>query len=229
MQNRFRRMVLVATAGAVGLGGLSGCQTLGNRERGAIIGAAGGAVVGGAVGTKNGGVARGAIVGAVIGGAAGAIIGHQMDQQAKELEQNIPGAIVERVGEGIAVTFQSGILYDFDSSVLRPEARENLANLAASLDKYPGTNLLIAGHTDSVGTNSYNQTLSQRRAQAAASYLSAQGVSAARINAVGMGENEPKVSNDTETGRAQNRRVEVAIYASEAMRADARRQAGGNR
>ena len=229
MQTRLRQLVLATTAGALALGSATACASLGNRERGAISGAAGGAIIGGAIGTKNGGVARGAIIGAVVGGAAGAIIGHQMDQQAKELEQNIPGAIVERVGEGIAVTFQSGILYDFDSSVLRPEARENLANLASSLDKYPGTQLLIAGHTDSVGTDSYNQRLSEQRARAAASFLSAQGVTATRIQTRGMGESEPKVANDTDTGRAQNRRVEVAIYASEEMRAQARRQAGGRR
>ena len=229
MQTRFRQMVLVATAGALSLGSATGCASLGQRERGAIIGAAGGAVVGGAVGTKNGGVARGAIIGAVVGGAAGAIIGHQMDQQAKELEQNIPGAIVERVGEGIAVTFPSGILYDFDSSVLKADARENLSNLAASLDKYPGTNLLIAGHTDSVGTSSYNQRLSEQRAAAAARFLTAQGVAASRINPVGMGEGEPKVANDTDAGRAQNRRVEVAIYASDALQAQAKRQAGSRR
>ena len=229
MQTRLRQLVLATTAGALALGSTTACASLGNRERGAISGAAGGAIIGGAIGTKNGGVARGAIIGAVVGGAAGAIIGHQMDQQAKELEQNIPGAIVERVGEGIAVTFQSGILYGFDSAELTPAARENLANLASSLDKYPNTNLLIAGHTDNVGTDAYNQRLSEQRAAAAARYLSAQGVTAARIQTRGMGEAEPKVSNDDEAGRAQNRRVEVAIYASDELRAQAKRQAGGRR
>ncbi|HEX5581296.1 MAG TPA: OmpA family protein [Gemmatimonadaceae bacterium] len=221
-----RKVILAATAAAFGVGGLTGCQSLSNKERGAIIGAATGGAVGAAVGSKNGGVARGAIIGAAVGGAAGAIIGHQMDQQAKELEQNIPGAIVERVGEGIEVTFQSGLLYDFDSSDLKPEARTNLQNLARSLDRYPNTNLLIAGHTDSVGTDSYNQTLSERRARAAAAYLVSQGVASSRIRTVGMGEREPEASNDTAAGRAQNRRVEVAIYADDQLKAQAKRQAG---
>ncbi|HEY0971625.1 MAG TPA: OmpA family protein [Gemmatimonadales bacterium] len=221
-----RKVIFVATAATFGVGGLTGCQSLSNKERGAIIGAATGGAVGAAVGSKNGGVARGAIIGAAVGGAAGAIIGHQMDQQAKELEQNIPGAIVERVGEGIEVTFQSGLLYDFDSSDLKADARANLRNLASSLDRYPNTNLLIAGHTDSVGTESYNQSLSERRARAAAAFLVSQGVDASRIRTVGMGESEPEASNDTAAGRAQNRRVEVAIYADEALKAKARREAG---
>ena len=221
-----RRAILVATAAAFGVVGLGGCVSLENRERGAIFGAATGGAIGAAVGSRNGGTARGAIIGAAVGGAAGAIIGHQMDQQAKELEQNIPGAIVERVGEGIEVTFQSGLLYDFDSAELKADARQNLRNLAASLDRYPDTELLVAGHTDSVGTASYNQTLSERRARAAADFLVSQGVDYRRLRTVGMGESEPEASNDTEPGRAQNRRVEVAIFASERLKADARRQAG---
>lgn len=200
-----------------------------NRERGAAIGAGAGAVVGGVIGKHNGSTAKGAIIGAVVGGAAGAIIGHQMDQQAKELEQNIPGAVVERVGEGIQVTFASGLLFDFDSDRVRSDAGANLRTLAQSLGKYPDSNLLIVGHTDSVGTDSYNQRLSEQRAAAAASYLRAQGVASSRIQTRGMGEAEPKVSNDTDTGRAQNRRVEVAIYASEELQAQARRQAGARR
>ena len=219
-------MILAATAAAFGVGGLTGCASLDNKERGAIIGAATGGAVGAAVGSKPGGGARGAIIGAAVGGAAGAIIGHQMDQQAKELEQNVPGAIVERVGEGIEVTFQSGLLFDFDSAVLKSTAQENLRNLAASLDKYPNTSLLIAGHTDSKGTDEYNQQLSERRSRAAADYLVAQGVSASRLRTVGMGESEPEASNDTAAGQAQNRRVEVAIYADETLREQAKRQAG---
>lgn len=156
--------------------------------------------------------------GAAIGAAAGAVIGHQMDQQAKELQQNIPGATVSRVGEGIAVTFASGLLFDFDSDIVRADAAQNLRSLAASLEKYPNTDLLIVGHTDAVGTSDYNQALSQRRATAAADYLAAQGVATARLRAVGRGETEPIASNDTEAGRQLNRRVEIAIYASAAAR-----------
>ena len=203
---------------------LGACASLNNKEKGGIIGAAGGAVAGGAIGKANGSTAKGAILGAVVGGAAGMIIGHQMDKQAAELKQNIPGAIVERVGEGIQVTFASGLLFDFDSDVVRSEARTNLRNLAASLDKYPGSELLIVGHTDSVGTDAYNLTLSERRAQAAAAYLAAQGVDRARLSSRGLGETEPVAPNDSDAGRSKNRRVEVAIYAGEAQRAAAKRQ-----
>jgi len=193
---------------------LTACASLSRKEKGAAIGAAAGGVVGGVIGNQTGSTARGAIIGAVVGGAAGAIIGHQMDQQAKELQQNIPGATVTRVGEGIAVTFASGLLYDFDSDVVRADAGQNLRALAASLEKYPNTDLLIVGHTDAVGTSEYNQALSERRATAAANYLEAQGVAAGRLRAVGRGETEPIAGNDTEAGRQLNRRVEIAIYSS---------------
>jgi len=225
MTNSVRgRISILAVSGAALA--LAGCASLNNKEKGGIIGATGGAVIGGAIGKANGSTAKGAILGATIGGAAGMIIGHRMDKQAAELEQNIPGAIVERVGEGIQVTFESGLLFDFDSDQVRPEARTNLRNLAASLAKYPGSELLIAGHTDSVGTDAYNLALSERRAGSAASYLVAQGVDRARITPRGLGEAEPVAPNATEAGRSRNRRVEVAIYASEALRAQARRQAG---
>lgn len=197
---------------------VSGCASLSNKEKGAGIGAAAGAAIGGAIGHSNGSTARGAILGAVVGGAAGAIIGHQMDQQAKELEVAIPGATVERVGEGIQVTFASGLLFDFDSDVVLPGAAENLTRLAASLEKYPNTEVLIVGHTDSVGSESYNQALSARRASSAAIYLASRDVARARIRESGRGEAEPVASNDTESGRALNRRIEVAIFASDKAR-----------
>jgi len=197
---------------------LSGCAGMSQKQRGAVIGAGAGAAVGGVIGNATGSTARGAIIGAVVGGAAGAIIGHQMDQQAKELEQKIPGATVSRVGEGIAVTFPSGILFPFNSTEILPDGRSNLQQLASSLTEYPNSDILIVGHADSVGTDAYNLDLSQRRAQAASTYLQTLGVPAARLHAVGKGESEPIQPNDTEAGRAQNRRVEVAIYASEAYR-----------
>jgi outer membrane protein OmpA-like peptidoglycan-associated protein len=188
------------------------------KQKGAVIGATTGAAVGGVIGNQTGSTARGAIIGAVIGGAAGAIIGHQMDQQAKELEQTIPGATISRVGEGIAVTFASGILFPFNSTEILPAGRENLQQLATSLQKYPNSDVLIVGHTDSVGTDAYNLDLSQRRAQAASAYLQSLGVPAARLHATGKGESEPIQPNETDAGRALNRRVEIAIYASEAYR-----------
>jgi outer membrane protein OmpA-like peptidoglycan-associated protein len=197
---------------------LSGCAGMSQQQKGAVIGATTGAAVGGVIGNQTGSTARGAIIGAVVGGAAGAVIGHQMDQQAKELQQNIPGAMIQRVGEGIAVTFASGILFPFNSTEILPDGRTNLQQLASSLEKYPNSDILIVGHTDSVGTDAYNNDLSQRRALAAQSYLQSLGVPATRLQATGRGESEPIQSNDTDAGRAQNRRVEIAIYASEAYR-----------
>ena len=195
---------------------LAACAT--NTQTGAVVGTAGGAVVGGVIGKVAGSTAKGAIIGAVVGGAAGAIIGSRMDKQAKELELSIEGASVERVGEGIQVTFDSGLLYDFDSDVVRPEAKTNLNRLAASLEKYSGSNLLIVGHTDQVGSSEYNQALSERRAESSAKYLISQGVDGARVDTRGLGETEPVGSNETEAGRRSNRRVEVAIFASKQAR-----------
>jgi outer membrane protein OmpA-like peptidoglycan-associated protein len=198
---------------------LGGCAT--KTQTGAVVGAAGGAVAGGVIGKVAGSTAKGAIIGAVVGGVAGTIIGAQMDKQAKEMEQNIKGATIERVGEGIQVTFASGLLYDFDSDVVRPDAKTNLLELAASLTKYPDTELLIIGHTDQLGSIAYNQNLSERRATAAANYLTSQGVSGSRIGTRGLGETEPVATNETEAGRQANRRVEVAIFASKEARAAA--------
>jgi outer membrane protein OmpA-like peptidoglycan-associated protein len=208
------RAILV---GAVALT-VTDCASWGRKETGAVIGAAAGGAVGGVIGNQTGSTARGAIIGAVVGGTIGAVIGHQMDQQAKELQQNIPGATVTRVGEGIAVTFASGLLYDFDSDVVRSDAAQNLRSLAASLGKYPNTDLLIVGHTDATGTDSYNQGLSERRATSAANFLIGEGVTPGRLRSVGRGETEPIAVNDTESGQARNRRVEVAIYANEKAR-----------
>ncbi len=211
---QFTALMLVALAA----GPIAGCSSLSREQKGAIIGGATGAAVGGVIGNQTGSTARGAIIGAMVGGAAGAIIGNRMDKQAEEIAKEIPGAKVERVGEGIQVTFESGLLYEFDSDVVRGAARENLSTLAASLDQYPGTDLLIVGHTDDVGSDSYNQDLSERRARAAANYLASQGVARTRIRTLGLGEAEPVASNATDAGRDQNRRVEVAIYASESYR-----------
>jgi len=225
------RNIWLATAAVVALAsfGLSACASMSNTERGAVIGATAGAAAGGVIGNNTGGsTAKGAIIGAVVGGAAGAIIGHQMDQQAKELAINISGAKVERVGEGIQVTFDSGLLFDFDSDVIRADAARNLIELAQSLKKYPNSQLLIVGHTDSRGDEAYNQGLSYRRSNSAATYLQAQDVARPRVATNGRGEYEPVASNDTDSGRQLNRRVEVAIYASEAYRSQVRKSLSGN-
>lgn len=216
---------------ALGTTGVTGCATynrMNNTERGAVIGAASGGTVGGVIGNNTRlGTAKGAILGAAVGGAAGAVIGRRMDRQAGELSQDIPGAQVERVGEGIQVTFESGLLFPYNSDVLQPAARRNLDELARSLAKYPGSQVLIVGHTDSQGSDEYNYGLSQRRAQSAANYLASRGVSRSLIATEGRGESEPVASNASATGQQQNRRVEVAIFASEAYRDQVRREVRG--
>jgi outer membrane protein OmpA-like peptidoglycan-associated protein len=226
MRTETRVTILSTALAALLLAGLTGCASMNKTSKGAVIGAAAGGVAGAVVGNQTGSTTRGAIIGAVVGGAAGAIIGRKMDQRARDIEQNVPGAIVERVGEGIQVTFPSGLLFDFDSDVVRSTAATNLNNLAENLSKYGDSNLMIAGHTDAVGSSEYNQGLSDRRAESAARYLAAHGVSR-HIATAGLGEREPVASNTTEAGRQQNRRIELAIYASATLQEDARRQAAG--
>jgi outer membrane protein OmpA-like peptidoglycan-associated protein len=182
--------------------------------------------VGAAIGKAAGGTAEGAILGAVVGGTAGAIIGQRMDKKAEELDEELENADVERVGEGIKVTFDSGLLFDFDSANLRTNAERDLAEFANSMEEFEETQILIVGHTDSKGPASYNQDLSERRATSAAEYLEGQGVASSRLKTVGRGESEPVASNDTPEGRQQNRRVEVAIYASEEYRERVKERAG---
>ena len=223
---RFERSVTtLVLAVAVPLAS-AGCSTWSNKAKGAVIGAGAGGAIGAAVGSRVGSTAKGAVIGAAVGGAAGAVIGHQMDQQAKELALEVEGARVERIGEGIVVTFEDGILYPYDSDVIMQNGRVNLQKLAASLEKYPKTDVLIVGHTDARGSDSYNEGLSQRRAASAANYLAAQGIARSRIRTEGRGEVEPIASNDTDEGRQLNRRVEIAIFASEALQEDAKRQSG---
>lgn len=200
---------------------LTGCSS--NLRTGALGGAAAGAVIGGVAS----GTARGAIIGAAVGGAAGAAIGGIMDAQAEDLQDKLPNARVERVGEGIHITFDSGILFDYDSSDLRQASRQNLSDLVASLEEYEGTDVLVVGHTDSRGDAAYNQALSERRADAARNYLVGAGLEAARVQALGRGEEEPVATNDTDAGRQENRRVEIAIFASEEMQQEMLRRHGG--
>ena len=206
-------------AAALAVGAVTpACSTTG---KGAAIGAgtggAAGAGVGAAIGGRKG-AAIGAIVGAGVGGATGAVIGHMMDDRAEEIDDALPNATVERVGEGILVTFDSGILFDVDESTLRPAAKENIAALTAVLEEYEDTDLLVAGHTDATGPAEYNLELSQDRALAVSNYATSHGVAPTRIRIVGEGETTPVARNDTEVGRQRNRRVEVAIYASEDLR-----------
>ena len=207
--------------------GSAGCSSLSNTQRGALIGAGAGGALGAAIGNAAGSTAKGVIIGAALGGAAGALIGSRMDDRAETLAKELDGATIERVGEGILVTFDSGILFGFDSSSLRAEARENLGDLARVLnDDGDDYQLLVAGHTDSVGRESYNQSLSERRAQAAADFLTSRGMSSGQVRTRGLGETEPVASNETEAGQDENRRVEVAIYASDDYKDEAIRRAG---
>jgi outer membrane protein OmpA-like peptidoglycan-associated protein len=194
-----------------------------NAVKGGVIGGAGGAVVGGIVGHELGNTALGAIIGAAVGGTAGVLIGNHMDKQAEEIENEIEGVTVERVGEGIALKFDSGILFGFDSSTLQTEAKENIYKLASILKKYPDSNILIAGHTDSDGSEQYNQSLSERRAKAVSDYTMMQGVASSRLSIIGLGENEPIATNNTVEGKQLNRRVEIAIFANEDLKAAAER------
>jgi outer membrane protein OmpA-like peptidoglycan-associated protein len=216
--NALNRKFTVALAALTVSTGMSGCASMNNTEKGAAGGAGVGGAIGAIIGRQTGSTARGAIIGAVVGGAAGAVIGRRMDQQAQELEQNLPAADVERVGEGIAVTFESGVLFPYNSADVLPAGRENLRQLATSLRNYPGTTVLIVGHTDSSGSDEYNMGLSYRRAESARSFLAAQGIDASRVRVEGRGESEPVADNSTDAGRQQNRRVEIAIFASEEYR-----------
>jgi outer membrane protein OmpA-like peptidoglycan-associated protein len=197
------------------------------RTKGAIIGAGGGAAVGGIIGKQAGNTAVGAIIGAAVGGAAGAYIGNYMDKQAAEMERDIEGAKIERVGEGIKITFNSGLMFDVDKATLRPASQQNLSNLAQILNKYADTNVLLEGHTDATGTEEHNLELSRRRAQSVANYLASQQVNATRFTIMGYGEDQPIASNDTDDGRQQNRRVEVAIYANDKLKKVAADKAQG--
>jgi len=192
----------------------SSCSSWNRTTTGAVIGTGAGAAAGSVIGKTLGNTAAGAIAGAAVGGTVGAIIGRQMDQRAEEIAKELDGVTIQRVEEGIAVSFDSGILFDFDSSVLRPEARENLRKLAQIMSEDDETELMIVGHTDSVGNENYNMRLSLRRAESAANYMISQGLSERRVSVEGRGEYEPIATNETDAGRQENRRVEVAIFAS---------------
>ncbi len=204
-----------------------GCAGMSKTTQGGAVGAAGGAAAGAAIGNAAGNTILGAIIGAVIGGAAGAYIGNYMDKQAAEIEQDIEGAKVERVGEGIRITFDSGILFDIDKSELKPTSKENITKLAATLKKYADTNILIEGHTDATGSEEYNLELSKRRAQSVSSFLESLQVSASRFTITGYGELQPLADNGTEEGRTTNRRVEIAIMANDKLKDVAEKQTQG--
>jgi len=201
---------------------LTNCKSANNTQKGTAIGAAAGAGAGALIGGGGKSSVWGALIGAAVGGGAGYLIGHHMDKQAKEIKQAVPDAQVERVGEGINMTFNSGLLFQINSSALSEAARTNLEKVAGVFVKYPETNTLIEGHTDDTGTPEYNMELSKKRAYSVSDYLQSKGVSASRMNVKWYGESQPKVPNTTDANRTQNRRVEVAITANEQMKQQAK-------
>lgn len=199
-----------------------GCSKATRTQKGAVIGAATGGTIGAIIGKKAGNTAVGAIIGGAIGGTAGAYIGKRMDKQAKEIEQTVPNAEVIREGEGIIVKFDSGILFDVDKSDLKSAAMTNIQNLATSMKNNPKTEILVIGHTDADGSDAYNQALSQRRARSVKNYAVMQGIQGSRLSIEGRGETEPIASNETASGKAQNRRVEIVIVANDQLKAEAK-------
>lgn len=201
------------------------CASMSKATQGTAIGAAAGAGIGAVIGKQTGNTALGAILGAAVGGAAGAYIGNYMDKQAAEIQNDIEGAKVERVGEGIKITFKSGLLFNTGEATLQEQAQADLTKLSATLNKYSDTAVLIEGHTDDVGSDDFNMTLSQKRAQAVAAQLTTHQVDATRLTLMGYGESQPVVANDTPEGRQANRRVEIAIMANDKLKKAAESQA----
>ncbi|HZL08548.1 MAG TPA: OmpA family protein [Prolixibacteraceae bacterium] len=216
-------MIMILSAALL----FTSCASLNKTQKGGAIGAVAGGAMGAVIGKVAGNTGLGAIVGAAVGGTTGAVIGHKMDKQAKEIEKTVPDAKVERVGEGIVVEFSSNVLFGFDSSNLSGDAKINLDKLVKILNAYPDTDIEVQGHTDSKGSESYNQRLSERRAGAVSGYLTSHGgISYSRVSTRGFGETMPKYDNNTASGLAQNRRVEFLITANEKMKAEAEKEAG---
>ena len=211
---------------------LSSCgvlENLNNTAKGSGIGAGAGAAIGAGIGhTAGGNAGLGAAIGAVVGGVAGGLIGNHMDKQAKELEKQVPEAKVEKVnnGECIRVTFDSGILFGFDDSVLNKKSQEALARFAENMNANPDTDIKIVGHTDNTGKHAYNMKLSERRANSVYNYLRRLNVSPTRMTSMGVGPDEPVADNSTEVGRAKNRRVEIFIIPGAEMIQKAKEEAG---
>jgi outer membrane protein OmpA-like peptidoglycan-associated protein len=204
---------------------LSGCASWNKTQKGAVVGTAAGGTMGAVIGRVAGNTALGAIIGAAVGGATGAVIGNKMDKQAEEIKKTVPDAKVERVGEGIVVEFSSNVLFAFDKSGLSADAKTNLDKLVKVLNSYPDTNIEVQGHTDSKGSDSYNMTLSEKRATSVSGYLKNNGINSSRVTIKGFGKSAPKYDNATADGRTQNRRVEFLIAANEKMKAEAAKEA----
>ena len=206
-------------------------QNANNKQKGGAIGAAAGGILGAIIGNnvgKGGNGELGAVIGGVVGGGAGVLIGNKMDKQAQQIENEIPGATVERVDDGIVVTFDenSGVYFNTAKYDVNAASQETLNKLVAVFQEYPDTNVLVVGHTDSVGSEASNLTLSKNRAESVTNYFLAKGLSAGRFTTNWYGEAQPTHDNTTAEGRAKNRRVNVAILPNEKMIEDAKTEAG---
>lgn len=213
---------------------LTACESIknsNNTQRGAVIGTAAGAVIGGILGNnlgKGGNTAVGAVIGGVVGGTVGGVIGNKMDKQARKIDEVLPGAEVNRVGEGIVLVLgENSVNFDLGKSTLTSQAKQNLDKLIPVFTEYADTDIKIFGYTDSTGKVDFNKKLSEQRAASVKSYLVSKGMSASRVITEGMGVNDPIASNDTPEGRAKNRRVEFTITANEKMVKDAEKEAQG--
>ncbi len=206
------------------------------QDKGVVIGAGTGAVIGGIIGNNVGNknnTALGAVLGAAIGGVAGGIIGNKMDKQAEKIKTEIPGAKVERVGEGINVTFdennpdgsKAGVYFSTNKYNITSNSQLAIDKLVKIFTEYPETNILVEGHTDNVGSDASNMTLSQRRANAVGEELRRDGLASNRLTVKWYGESQPKEDNATTEGKASNRRVSFSITANEKMKADAKTEA----
>jgi outer membrane protein OmpA-like peptidoglycan-associated protein len=204
----------------------AGCETMTKSQKGAVIGGTSGAVVGGVIGKVVGNTAMGAIIGATVGGVTGAVIGRNMDKQAEELAKEMKDAEIIREGEAIVVKFKEQVLFAYDRSDLSATAKTNLDKFNDILKRYPETNITIIGHTDSKGSETYNQNLSEKRAESVTYYAGMNGIAGTRLTTIGKGETDPIATNDTDEGRSLNRRVEFVITANDKMKADAKIESG---
>jgi outer membrane protein OmpA-like peptidoglycan-associated protein len=213
-----RRRIFVSSLCAVSLLSLSACVTDPNTGQQKVsrtaLGAGGGALVGLLLGGLIGG-GTGRIIGAGIGGIAGGAVGYTMDKQIKQLREQTAGSGVDVSptdnGAAILVNLPNGVTFDTDSTLIKPAFRDTLDRVAQSMVQYPDSLIDVYGHTDSTGSDAYNQTLSENRARAVADYLTSRGVSSQRMRSQGFGETRPVASNATEEGRSANRRVEIKI------------------
>ena len=208
-----RRIVAGSLVGAAIVSLAAGCAKRTERNETRTV-----AVSAQPLGTETGATVRNAIIGAQASGPAASTITLQMDKQAQELAFELPGAVVQRLGGGIVLILPEGMLFAQESDELGSSSRDNLRRLATSFEKYPNTRVMIVGHTDSQGGTDRNQSLSERRARALASFLEQVGVNRGRLTTIGRGDAEPIATNDTDAGRQWNRRIEIAIYADEATR-----------